>query len=100
MGFTIPPTTKLSSQLFGRLDANSGLSPAVTEEEKLCIGELFHTTVSRHLFQDAPYLDLAVIDTTIKILLVLNHVNNEDGILTLVPTDDLPDKSSEPKGSL
>ena len=100
MGITIPPTPKLSCQLFGRFDANSGVPQAVTEEEKKCVGEPFHTTVSRLLHQAAPSLDIKVINTTIKAFFDRHHVENEDGLSTLVPLDDLPETALEPSNSL
>ena len=89
---TIPPTPKLSCHLFGCFDANSGLSLAATEEEKKCDGEPFHMTVSCLLNQAAPSFDIVTIDATIKAFFDLHHVENEDGLLALVPTDDLPEK--------
>ena len=96
----IPSTPSMARRLFSRLNVD-GESPPIpsTDAEKLCHNEPFHTTVSRLLFQAIPTLELEIIDSTIKSFFMANHVNNENGLSSLVPETDLPDILSLPTES-
>ena len=95
----IPPTPPLAKQLF--LRTGNGVKPPdpSTDEEKLCDGEPFHTTVSRLLFQAMPTLKLDIIDKTVMDFFVPNHITTEDGLSSIVPDDDLPGRNESPTGS-
>ena len=90
---SLPPTPTLARKLFVRSDMEKNPPIMLTDEEKLCDGEPFHTTVSRLLFQALPSLKLETIDTTVKDFFTSNHITTEDGLSSLVPADDLPDKA-------
>ena len=96
----IPPTPALARRLFSRLDVDGEIPPIPsTGAERLCHDKPFHTTVSRLLFQAIPTLKLVTIDSTIKSFFTANHVNNENGLSSLVPDTDLPDSSTMPSDS-
>jgi len=96
----IPPTPALARRLFSRLDVEGEIPPIPsTDAERLCHDEPFHTTVSRLLFQAIPTLNLVTIDSTIKSFFTANHVNNENGLSSLVPDTDLPDSTTMPSDS-
>ena len=95
----IPPTPRLARQLFLRSEDSVKPPDPSTEEEKLCDGEPFHTTMSRLLFQAMPTLKLDVIDKTVKDFFASNHITTEDGLSSMVPDDDLPGRNESPNGS-
>ena len=98
-GLDIPPTPRLARNLFNRSDSTNSPPSPQTEEEKRCNGEQFHITVSRLLFQALPSLDFAIIISTVKEFFGDNHITTEDGLSSLVPSDDLPIATSCDKDS-
>ena len=89
-GLDIPPTPRLARNLFARSDSEKSPPSPQTAEEKRCRGEPFHITVSRLLFQALPSLEFATIISTVKEFFGDNHITTEDGLSSLIPSDDLP----------